>query len=149
MSSSVITVRTGTEHPVKRLRVLVADDYIPILDLVQHVLARRFEIVGLVSDGESLIDAARRLRPDVIVMDINMPLLTGLEAAGELRKAVNPPKFIFVTTHDDPLVIDKALSLGASGYVFKSRLMSDLEPAVDTAMRGEVFISPTLRRRNT
>jgi len=145
MSSSVITVRTGTEYPVKRLRVLVADDYAPILDLVHHVLARRFEIVGLVSDGESLIDAARRLQPDVIVTDINMPLLTGLEAVGELRKSADPPKFIFVTMHDDPLVIDKALSLGASGYVFKSRMMSDLEQAIDTAINGEVFISPTLR----
>ncbi len=145
MSSSVITVRTETENSVRRLRVLVADDYAPILDLVHHVLARRFEIVGLVSDGESLIDAARRLHPDVIVTDINMPLLTGLEAAGELRKNDNPPKFIFMTMQDDPQVIDKALSLGASGYVFKSRMMSDLEQAVDTAMRGEIFISPTLR----
>ncbi len=145
--SSVITVKTETGCRVKRLRILIADDYAPILDLVQHLLERRFEIVGLVADGESLLDAARRLHPDVIVLDISMPLLSGLEAAGELRKSAHPPKLIFLTMHDDPLVIDKALSLGASGYVVKSRMMSDLEQAVDSAMRGEVFISPTLLQR--
>ncbi|MGH9463490.1 MAG: response regulator transcription factor [Vicinamibacteria bacterium] len=81
MSGSVVTVKISNLSRLKKLRVLVADDYAPILDLVQHVLAPRFEIVGLVADGESLLDAARRLQPDVIVTDISMPLLSGLEAA--------------------------------------------------------------------
>jgi CheY-like chemotaxis protein len=142
---SVITVNTRSVPRLKKLRVLIADDYQPILNLVQHLLAPRFEIVGLVADGESLLDAARRLEPDVIVTDISMPLLSGLEAAHELAKSPYPPKLIFLTMNDEPCVVDKALSLGASGYVFKSRLMFDLEQAIDTAMRGEIFVSPTLR----
>jgi DNA-binding NarL/FixJ family response regulator len=149
MNRSVITFKTSNVPQLKKLRVLVADDYAPILNLVQHVLTPRFEIVGLVADGESLLDAARRLQPDVIVTDISMPLLSGLEAADELAKSAYPPKLIFLTMNDEPYVVEKALSLGASGYVFKSRLMYDLEQAIDTALRGEVFVSPTLRHWNS
>jgi len=145
MNRTVTAVKTRNVPRLRKLRVLVADDYAPILNLVQHVLAPRFEIVGLVADGKSLLNAARRLQPDIIVTDISMPLRSGLEAADELAKSAYPPKLIFLAMNDEPYVVDKALSLGASGYVFKSRLMSDLEQAIDTAMRGEVFVSPTLR----
>jgi len=147
--NELVTVKTSPMPRTERLRILLADDYSPILDLVQHVLVPRFEIVGLVADGESLVDTARRLRPDVIVADISMPLLSGLEAAHELAKDSCPAKFIFLSMNDEPLVIDKAFALGASGYVYKSRLMTDLELAIETAMRGKTFLSPTLCRGNT
>jgi DNA-binding NarL/FixJ family response regulator len=139
-----ITITTSAEERVDRLRVLLADDYQPIRDFVQHLLERKFDIVGLVSDGESLVDAASRLQPDIIVLDINMPLLTGLEAAGEISKCANPPKLIFLTMRDEPGVIEKALSLGASGYVLKSALATDLEKAIEAAIEGRVFVSPRI-----
>ena len=146
--NELVTVKTSPMPYTQRLRVLVADDYSPILDLVQHLLAPRFEIVGLVADGESLLDTARRLHPDVIVADISMPFLSGLEAAHELAKDSCTAKLIFLSMNDDPLVIDKAFELGASGYVYKSRLMTDLERAIETVLRGETFLSPTLHRGN-
>ena len=128
-----------------RLRVLLADDYRPILDFVRHLLDRRFDIVGLVADGESLVDAAKRLHPDIIILDITMPLLSGLQAAGEISKQAKPPKLIFLTLLDEPGVVEKALSLGASGYVLKSALVTDLEKAIQSAINGQVFVSPLVK----
>ena len=140
-----MTITTNAEERVDRLRVLLADDYQPILDFVRHLLERKYDIVGLVRDGESLVDAANRLQPDIIVLDITMPLLTGLEAAGEISKRANPPKFIFLTLLDEPGVVEKALSVGASGYVLKSALVTDLEKAIDSAVEGRVFVSPVIK----
>ena len=140
-----MTITTSAEERVDRLRVLLADDYRPILDFVRHLLERKFDIVGSVEDGESLVDAAKRLQPDIIVLDIAMPLLTGLEAAGEISKGANPPKLIFLTLLDEPGVVEKALSVGASGYVLKSALVTDLEKAIETAIDGRVFVSPCIK----
>ena len=140
-----MTITTNAEERLDRLRVLLADDYQPFRDSVQQLLERKFDIVGLVGDGESLVDAASRLQPDIIVLDITMPLLTGLEAAGEISKRANPPKLIFLTMHDEPGVIEKALSLGASGYVLKSALLTDLEKAIEFAIEGRVFVSPRIK----
>ena len=140
-----MTSTTNAKERVDRLRVLLADDYQPILDFVRHLLERRFDIVGLVADGESLLDAANRLQPDIIVLDVTMPLLTGLEAAGEISKRANPPKLIFLTLLDEPGVVEKALSVGASGYVLKSALVTDLEKAIQSAIDGRVFVSPGIK----
>ena len=140
-----MTITTSAEERVDGLQVLLADDYRPILDFVRHLLERRFDIVGLVGDGESLVDATRRLQPDIIVLDITMPLLTGLEAASKISKRANPPKLIFLTLLDEPGVVEKALSVGASGYVLKSALVPDLERAIDLAIEGRVFVSPLIK----
>jgi CheY-like chemotaxis protein len=136
-----MTITTNAEERVDRLSVLLADDYRPILDFVRHLLERKYDIVGLVRDGESLVDVANRLQPDIIVLDITMPLLTGLEAADEISKRANPPKLIFLTLLDEPGVVEKALSVGASGYVLKSELVNDLEKAIESAIDGQVFVS--------
>lgn len=130
---------------VDRLRVLLADDYKPILDFVKDLLDSKFEIVGSVGDGQSLLDAARRLEPEIVVMDVSMPLLTGIEAAKELSKRDRPPKLIFLTLHEDPTVVEDALAAGAAGYVLKSTVVTDLMKAIDMAVQGEVFVSPALR----
>ena len=129
---------------MKRVRVLLADDEPAILDLAKRVLERKFEVVGATADGDSLLAAARMLRPDIIISEITMPGLSGFDVASQLAVQENPPRFIFFTSLVEPEIVEKALALGASGYVLKPSSMSDLVQAVDTAMRGEIFISPTL-----
>ena len=128
-----------------RLRVLLADDYRPILDFVKDLLKSKFEVVGSVGDGQSLLDAVRRLEPEIVVMDVSMPLLTGIEAAKELDKQDRRPELIFLTLHEDPTLVDEALAAGAAGYVLKSTVVTDLMKAIDMAIQRKVFVSPALR----
>jgi DNA-binding NarL/FixJ family response regulator len=100
------------------------------------------EVIGGVEDGVSLIDASLRLKPDIVVTDTSLPVLSGLDAAHELSKHVHPPKTIFVTLHEEPDVIAKAFHAGASGYVLKTTLVTDLPRAIIEATQGRVYISP-------
>lgn len=143
-----MTIMPSANQKVDRLRVLLADDYRPILDFVRHLLEQKFDVVGLVGDGASLVDAAKRLQPDIIVLDITMPMLTGLEAADEISKRANPPKLIFLTLLDEPSVVQKAFSVGASGYVLKSALVTDLEKAIESAVEGQAFVSARIKESN-
>jgi DNA-binding NarL/FixJ family response regulator len=130
--------------PLSKIRVLLADDYRPLLESVLRLLEPGFEIVGEAQNGQALVEAALQLKPDVIVTDISMPILNGIEAAKRLREAGSTSKIVFLTVLSDPDFIRTCLATGAVGYVVKGRLASDLEPAIQEAVAGRIFISPAL-----
>lgn len=127
-----------------KVRVLLADDNEKIIERVQLLLRREFELVGAVANGEALLEAAARIRPDVIVSDISMPLLDGLEAARTLKQQCTNAKIVFLTVHRDPEFLQAALEVGALGYVLKTRLNLDLIPAIRLALAGRQFVSPSV-----
>lgn len=128
-----------------RPRVLLADDHEMVLERVLS-LVKDYQVVGIASNGRDLVAKALRLKPDVIVLDITMPILTGIEAAHELREAGSTAVFVFLTIHEQPAFLDACFSEGALGYVTKSHLGTDLIPAIDQALSGHRFISPSLAR---
>jgi DNA-binding NarL/FixJ family response regulator len=124
--------------------VLLADDHAAVLALATTALAGEFEVVDAVADGAALIEAAARLDPDVIVLDIGMPQLDGLEAARQLQRTHPRTHLVFLTVHEDADFARAAFDTGALGYVVKPRLASDLLPAVRAALAGKHFLSPTV-----
>jgi DNA-binding NarL/FixJ family response regulator len=124
-----------------RPRIVLADDHPAFLDCAAKLLGPEFEVVEAVGDGEALIEAAQRCDPDLLVIDISMPCLTGLEAARRLKAAGLRAKVIFLTVHQDQEFVGAALSLGANGYVTKSRLATDLVPALREALADRCFVS--------
>jgi DNA-binding NarL/FixJ family response regulator len=131
---------------LKRPRVLLADDNGPLVERVKSVLQKDFEIVGNVGTGSELVSEADRLRPDVIVLDVSMPGLTGIEAAHKLRLAGSMSKLVFLTVHERVEFVRACLAEGALGYVVKSRISMDLVPAISDALAGRRFISPSIPR---
>ena len=134
------------EIPLKRARVLLADDHLVVLDRVGALLSTSFDVVGVVSNGQELILAGLRLDPDVIVADITMPGLSGIEAAHQLREAGSGAKFVFLTMHIEHEFIDACMAQGALGYVVKSHVKTDLIPAIKAALSGRTFMSPLISR---
>jgi DNA-binding NarL/FixJ family response regulator len=128
----------------ERPRVLLADDHPAMLALTAAALAAEYLVVGSVGDGCALLAEAERLRPDVIVLDITMPRLDGIQAAGELLRLDRAVRLVFLTVHEDADFARAALDAGGLGYVLKARLASDLLPAIRAALVGCRFISPTI-----
>jgi DNA-binding NarL/FixJ family response regulator len=128
----------------ERPRVLLADDHPAILALTAATLTGECCIVGSVADGRQLLAEAERLHPDVIVLDITMPRLDGIEAARQLRSSHRPARLVFLTVHEDADFAQAALDAGGLGYVVKARLASDLLPAIRSALADRRFISPTI-----
>ena len=127
-----------------RVRVLLADDHRAMLDTVKRLLKYQFEIVGATTDGQAVLDAAAELKPDVVVLDISMPVLNGLEAAQRLKQAGSEAKIVFLTVLDDPDFAREALASGALGYVDKSSVATDLAFAINEALAGRAFVSPSI-----
>jgi len=127
------------------VRVLLADDQQGVLDAISRVLGGQFDIVAAVHDGEQAIEAADRLSPDLLLFDISMPVVSGIEAAARLKlgKAACTAKLIFVTVHEDPDYVEAAFAAGALGYVVKHRLAVDLLPAIREVLQGRTFVSPS------
>lgn len=125
-----------------KTRILLADDHRPFRMIAQSLLAPTCKVVGSAPDGQSLFDAARNLNPDVIVTDISMPVLDGIEASKQLSKSGCAAKIIFLSAHVDADFVRACFAVGALGYVVKSRIMSDLLPAVQAAVAGRIFVSP-------
>jgi len=123
-------------------RVLLGDDHALILSGVRATIAARFDVVGEATDGKALVAAAERLRPDIVVLDISMPLLNGFEAARQLRLALPSAALIFLSQHLNPAYLRQAIEIGATGYVLKSETTEELVPAIDAVLKGETFISP-------
>jgi DNA-binding NarL/FixJ family response regulator len=126
---------------VTRARILVAEDHELMRERVVRLLRRDFEVVDAVTNGEALLEAAARLKPDVCVLDISMPLLNGIETAAHLRKSSSPAKIIFLTIHNDSDSVGAAFKSGAEGYVFKTRMAADLIVAVREVLAGRTFLS--------
>ena len=131
---------------MNRPRILVADDHQPVQERVREILQTSYEVIGTVGNGIELVDEAKRLRPDVIVLDISMPGMTGIEAAHELRESGSTAKVVFLTVHERVEFVHACLAEGALGYVIKSRLNVDLIPAIQEALSGHRFISPPVSR---
>ena len=127
---------------MKRVRILLADDHREMLKRVVHLLQSEFEVVGAVNDGQALLEAASKLRPDVVVLDISMPVINGLEAADRLRGVGSKAKVVFLTVHENPDFVHASRARGALGYVVKHRLTSDLVPAIKEALANRSFVSP-------
>jgi DNA-binding NarL/FixJ family response regulator len=125
----------------RRLRILVADANKANTDFVRHLLDPVVEVVGGVEDGASLLDAATRLRPDVVIASLDLPVLSAIDASLELGKGSEPPKIILLVSEEEPALLEKALAAGASGYVLQSSVVTDLKKAVMEATQGRTFIS--------
>ena len=124
-----------------RARILLADDHPDLLKAVERHLEREFEVVGKVLDGQLLLEEAIRLKPDVIVSDISLPLLNGIAAADRLRESGCQSRIVFLTANSDPDSVRACLATGALGYVVKSRIGAELLPAIREALAGHIFIS--------
>jgi DNA-binding NarL/FixJ family response regulator len=120
-----------------RPRVLVADDHAGNIQLLRSLLEADFEVVGAVQNGHALVGAAENLSPDVIVSDIGMPGLDGIEAAKRILCQNPAARIVFVTVHDEPEMVRRSLAIGAFGYVLKMVAAEELVPAVRAALRGE------------
>jgi len=124
-----------------RPRILLADDHPGVLEHAQRILAPEYEVVGQVNDGRAAVDAAFELRPDLVVLDIMMPELDGFDAARELRRRGSSAKVVFLTVQQNQEYVSAALDSGGVAYVLKSRMYSDLIPAVREALTGNIFVS--------
>lgn len=125
-----------------RPRLLLADDHTLMLDGIRLMLQPDFELVGSVDDGQKLLAAAKTLKPDVILLDISMPFLNGIDAAKQLRKILPAARVIFVTMHADADYITEAFRAGAKGYVLKRSAASELLTAIREVLKGNHFVSP-------
>ena len=126
---------------MRKTRLLLADDHPGFLGAIRTLLEPNFDVVGCVDNGESLFETATKLRPDVIVTDISMPKLNGIEAANRLRESGCTSKVVFLTVHADPDIVRTALKTGASAYVMKTSLDTDLLFAIREAIEGRAFVS--------
>jgi len=124
--------------------VLLADDSPSMLQEARRILEPEFQIVGTVDDGEAVLEATRTLKPDVLILDISMGVMSGLEAARLLTRIGSKAKIVFLTVHDDQEFVEEAFSAGAVGYVVKPRLGTDLLVAIREALIGHTFVSPDL-----
>ena len=126
---------------MKRARILVAEDHELMRNKVVRLLNRDFDVVAAVTNGEELLEAAARLKPDVCVLDISMPHLNGIETAMYLKQNNAPTKVIFLTIHNDSDFVGAAFRSGAEGYVLKARMAADLVVAVREVLAGRTFVS--------
>lgn len=127
-----------------KIKILLADDQQEMLETVARLLENEFDVVAAVTNGERAIEAAVRLAPDLLVLDISMPVMNGLEAAARLKEVGSNARVIFLTVHDDPVIAEAAFSIGARGYVLKQRLAQDLILAIREALDDRIFVSATM-----
>ncbi len=129
---------------LRQARLILADDNPAILRQVSAILEEDFDILAALPDGESALRKAVELKPDLLVLDISMGRMSGFDVARALKQAGQHPRLVFVTIHQESDFVKAAMACGASGYVIKSHLASDLIPAVNAALLGELFLSPCL-----
>lgn len=130
--------------PAPRLRVLVADDHKGMLENLVHMLSREFEVVAAVGDGRSAVVQAERVRPDLLVLDITMPVMSGIAAAARLKATGSTAKVVFVTMLHDREFVQQSSALGAVGFVVKDQLVADLMPAIHSVLAGRPFVSSSV-----
>jgi DNA-binding NarL/FixJ family response regulator len=125
-------------------RVILADDHKVVLEGLKNILEAEFDLVCAVEDGRALLDAQRKLHPDVIVVDISMPLLNGIEAVRQIKKADPNVKVVFLTMHPDVTYAAEAFEAGASGYVLKHSAPSELVIAINDTLKGRTYVTPMI-----
>ncbi len=129
-----------------RPRILMADDHSLVLAGLRRLVEELGEVVGTVEDGRALVEEAKRLRPDLILLDISMPLLNGLDAARQLTKLVPDSKLIFLTMHTTPTYVSEAFKAGASGYLVKQSATAELKQAIQAVLRGQHYMTPPVTK---
>jgi len=127
-------------------RLILADDHTIIVEAFRKLLEPEYEVVAAVSDGRALLETAPKIKPDVIVVDIGMPLMNGLEAGVRLRELMPTAKVIFLTMNEDPDLAVEAMRCGASGYLLKSSAASELTHAIQRALKGQTYVTPQIAR---
>jgi len=127
---------------MKRSRVLLADDHLMLLDALKELLEPIYEVVGLVTDGRALLKAAEKLRPDIVVIDIAMPQLNGLDAGRQLKQSMPRVKLIYMTMNEDPYLVGEAFRAGASAYLLKQGAGLELNRAIEVVLKGGSFVTP-------
>ena len=128
---------------MSKLRIIVADDNPAFLRELTSLLAAEFEVVATATDGNSALDLIRRYKPDLVVLDLVMPALNGIEVSQELAKSSSSPPVVICSVETDPEVVEAARQAGAVAYVFKMRVQKDLILAVKSALQGKFFVSPS------
>ena len=131
---------------MKRPKILLADDHVLIAQALEHLLQAEFDVVGTVADGRALLKAAGELLPDVVVVDIGMPLLNGLDAGEQLKDLYPAMKVIFLTQNREPRFAVEAFRRHASGYLLKDSAASELTTAIREALRGNTYVSPSIAK---
>ena len=132
---------------MKRPRILLADDHTLMVEALKHLLQVDFDVVGIVSDGRALLKAAAELEPEVVVVDIAMPLLNGLDAGEQLKARQPHIKVIYLTQNREPRIAAEAFRRNASGYVLKDSAASELTAAIREALEGRLYVSPSIAER--
>jgi DNA-binding NarL/FixJ family response regulator len=131
---------------MKPIRILLADDHTLLIEAFRKLLEHEFEVVGTVADGRALLEAAPLLKPDVVLLDIGMPLLNGLDAGRQLRVKMPAIKLIFLTMNEDPDLAIEAMRMGGSGYLLKKCAASELFTAIQAVMKGKTYVTPQIAR---
>ena len=134
-----------SHHPKSQPRILIADDHAIVAQGIRALLVDSYEVIGIVSDGRELLTEAPKLNPDVIVLDVGMPLLNGFNAAEQLKVSLPRRKFVFLTMQEDANLAAAVLKLGAVGFVLKRAAASELLTAVLQVLQGKAYITPKLR----
>lgn len=129
---------------MSKITVLLADDHRIVLEGLKGLLEDKFDIVGAVENGRELLEQTQKLRPDVIVVDIGMPLLNGIDAVTQIKKAGLGTKVVFLTMHQDAMYAKEAFEAGAFGFVLKHSAPSELKTAIEEALKGNTYISPAI-----
>jgi DNA-binding NarL/FixJ family response regulator len=130
---------------VKRASVLLADDHTIVVEGVKKLLEPEFDLVGVAEDGRALIQAALQRKPDVVVLDISMPVLNGIDAARQLRTALPRAKIVFLTMHTDPMFVEDAFRSGAAGYLLKRSAASELITAIHEVLNGRLYLTSLIK----
>jgi DNA-binding NarL/FixJ family response regulator len=130
----------------KRARILLADDHSFILEGIRSLLEAHYDLVGQVSDGRSLVEVAGRLRPDLIILDVTMPLLNGIDAARQIKKAWPQARLLFLSMHASTVYLREAFDAGGSGYVLKTSAVEELRTAIQRVLKGQTYVAPSLER---
>jgi DNA-binding NarL/FixJ family response regulator len=131
---------------MQKTTILIADDHTMIVEAFRKLLEPQYNVIGTVRDGRELLEAAPRLRPDVIVVDIGMPFLNGLAAGQRLKQIMPRVKLIYVTMNQDPDVASEALDSGASAYLLKSSAASELLQGIHEALKGGTYVTPLIKQ---
>lgn len=133
-------------NSAKLPRVILADDHTILTEAFRKLLESQCDVVASVPDGHALLEIAPGLRPDVIVLDIAMPLLNGLEAGRRVKELIPAVKLIFLTMNEDPDLAVEAIRMGASGYLLKKSAVSELFKAIQAALRGKSYVTPHIAK---
>ena len=123
-------------------RIVLADDRAELLETIEELLRPHVDVVGLAQNGEQAVSAAASLDPDILVLDVSMPVLDGFHVASRLRDSGSRAKLIFLSIYQHRDYVEAAFAVGAAGYVMKSRIASDLLPAIEEVLQGGKFVSP-------